>query len=328
MKQLHFLPLSLAILFFTTHRCDAQTGEAYDSLVAKASELYDAKQYRASADAYSAAFKTLDWKGTGEDRYNAACSWALAGVPDSAFFQLERLATAMKYKNYDHITTDTDLNSLHKDKRWKPLLEQIKENKAKAELNLNRELAHVLDSIQEVDQDGRVRSNKIQEKHGYGSEELKKLWSEIHITDSTNLVKVCEILDKYGWLSPDVVGDNGNRTLFLVIQHSDLATQVKYLPMMREAVKKGAAQPSHLALLEDRVALRQGNKQIYGSQISSDPKTGEAYVQPLDDPDHVDERRAAVGLEPLAKYVKYWKIKWDVEEYKKNLPHYLELQKK
>jgi hypothetical protein len=40
----------------------------------------------------------------------------------------------------------------------------------------------------------------------------------------------------------------------------------------------------------------------------------------LADPDHVDERRASVGLQPLAAYVEHWKITWDVEAYKKQLP--------
>jgi hypothetical protein len=41
---------------------------------------------------------------------------------------------------------------------------------------------------------------------------------------------------------------------------------------------------------------------------------------PLADPDNVDKRRAEVGLTPLAEYVKHWGIKWDVDDYKKQLP--------
>ena len=120
-------------------------------------------------------------------------------------------------------------------------------------------------------------------------------------------------------MGTDKIGSQGNRTLFLVIQHADIKTQEKYLPMMREAVKNSRASASHLALLEDRVALRKGGKQIYGSQIAT-PKDCEAYVEPLDDPDNVDKRRAAVGLGPLADYVQHWNLKWDAEAYKKQLP--------
>ena len=90
--------------------------------------------------------------------------------------------------------------------------------------------------------------------------------------------------------------------------------------MIREAVKIGNANRSALALLEDRVALREGKRQIYGSQIGYDNATNKSYVHPLDDPDNVDKRRAEVGLELLADYVKSWDIIWNVEEYKKHLP--------
>jgi hypothetical protein len=49
---------------------------------------------------------------------------------------------------------------------------------------------------------------------------------------------------------------------------------------------------------------------------------------PLEDPDNVDKRRAAVGLEPLADYVKSWDIEWNVEAYKKQLPAIEAKQKK
>jgi hypothetical protein len=138
---------------------------------------------------------------------------------------------------------------------------------------------------------------------------------------------VSDILDKRGWLGEDVVGQQGNSALFLVIQHADLKTQQKYLPMMREAVKTGRANASSLALLEDRVALRQGKMQIYGSQVGTDNSTGLHYVFPMEDPDNVDKRRAEVGLEPLAEYVSEWDIVWNVEQYKKDLPKYIEMAK-
>ena len=98
------------------------------------------------------------------------------------------------------------------------------------------------------------------------------------------------------------------------------ATQEKYLPMMRDAVKSGKAKRSSLALLEDRVALKQGRKQVYGSQISWNMKTNTYYVLPLADPDAVDKRRAEMGLPPLQIYLSNWQMKWDVEQYKKGLP--------
>jgi hypothetical protein len=89
--------------------------------------------------------------------------------------------------------------------------------------------------------------------------------------------------------------------------------------MMREAVKNKKARASSLALLEDRVNLREGRKQIYGSQIGTF-KDGKYYVQPLEDPDNVDKRRAEVGLGPLNEYTQHWHFNWDAAAYKKQLP--------
>jgi len=313
---------ALIIAFFLlTHLTFGQNiPKEYFDLVKIADSLYNSKDFKQSADKYSEAFKANGWKGFSTDRYNAACSWALASVPDSAFFQLDRIATLMNYTNYGHITTDQDLISLHYDTRWKSLLEKIKQNKEKAEANLNKPLVAILDTIYIEDQKYRKQIDEIEEKYGWESKEMKAHWKIINEKDSINLIKVKAILDQYGWLGSDVVGGQGNSTLFLVIQHSDLATQEKYLPMMREAVKKGKAQGSSLALLEDRVALGQGKRQIYGSQIGRDPATQIYYVSPLEDPDNVDKRRAEVGLGPLSDYVSRWQIKWDVEQYKKDLP--------
>jgi len=282
--------------------------------------LYNLKDFKKSADKYSEAFKANAWKGFSNDRYNAACSWAMASVPDSAFFQLNRIANLMNYTNYEHVTTDPDLISLHNDSRWKSLLEKIKQNKDKAEANLNKSLVATLDSIFIEDQTYRKQIDGIEKKYGFESKEMKAHWKTINEKDSINLIKVKSILDNYGWLGADVVGGQGNSALFLVIQHSDQLTQEKYLPMMRAAVKNGKAKGSSLALLEDRVALGQGKRQIYGSQIGRDPETQIYYVSPLEDPDNVDKRRYEVGLGPLSDYVSHWQIKWDVEQYKKDLP--------
>ena len=144
---------------------------------------------------------------------------------------------------------------------------------------------------------------------------MKAHWKIINEKDSANLILIEKILSERGWLGSKVIGEEGNGTLFLVIQHSELETQLKYLPMMREAAKIGNARPSSLALLEDRVALRQGKRQIYGSQIHSD-KDGDKFIAPLIDPENVDKRRAEVGLEPLANYIQHWDLTWDIEKHK------------
>lgn len=71
--------------------------------------------------------------------------------------------------------------------------------------------------------------------------------------DQRNAVRVTEIIDQYGWLSPDDIGYEANEALFLCIQHSqDSLIQNKYLPILKEAVQKGAAKGWQYAFLTDR----------------------------------------------------------------------------
>lgn len=195
----------------------------------------------------------------------------------------------------------------------------------KADVCLNKQLVALLDTIYVEDQKNRniqfmEQTIAIAKKYGRESKELKDYVRIIEDQDSINLIKVEKILNEHGWLGADIVGVQGNYTLFLVIQHSHLETQEKYLPIMREAVQKGNAKAQDLAFLEDRVALKKGERQIYGSQIGPDPETNEWVVRPLIDPDNVDKRRAEVGLGPLQDYISEHGMTWNVEEYKKQLP--------
>jgi len=129
----------------------------------------------------------------------------------------------------------------------------------------------------------------------------------IQYIDSCNLVRVESLIEKYGWLGKSFVGPRGNSTVFLVIQHADLATQEKYFPLMQKSVDEGESRPAELALLQDRILMRQGKKQIYGSQVVLNNTGGQEFY-PIEDEKNVNVRRKKVGLQPLEEYAKYFDI--------------------
>ena len=64
-------------------------------------------------------------------------------------------------------------------------------------------------------------------------------------------------------------------------------------------------------MMEDRVLLGEGKKQIYGTQLRSGRDTGGQWVlEPIEDEAGVDARRAAVGLPPLAEYLKAFGLEY------------------
>jgi hypothetical protein len=101
---------------------------------------------------------------------------------------------------------------------------------------------------------------------------------------------------------------------FLVIQHAELPVQEHYLPMVRSAAARGYLFKGNLATLEDRVALGQGKAQLYGSQVVIEGGVV-TLALPVADPDHLDERRSLMEMNPICEYLMGFSsegpIEWD-----------------
>ena len=315
MKKTTFFIL---LILQTFSSCKSQNSEDYHDLIAEARELYDSGDFADSGEKYSRASEAGKNNDSLIHHYEAARAWALAGNKDAAFEQLFEISENRKYSDLGEITTEDDFNSLRIEERWMTVLNKIGENKKEAGARL-AEVALVLETVYQDDQKYRREVEEIQKKYGHNSEEVRQHWELINKQDSINLIKVENVLEEHGWLNTQEVGRHANSALFLVIQHADIKTQEKYLPILREAVKNGDARAADLALLEDRVALKQGKRQIYGSQIGINQETGEYFLSPLMDPDNVNKRRAEVGLEPIEDYISNWNLTWDAATYKKQL---------
>lgn len=311
---------TLLLLFLFT----GINAQDYSKLVSEANQLYDAKDYKMSTELYNKAFK-IESKNPNH-LYNGACASSLAGNTKQAFKWLN-LSIDQGWTNLKHLNSDTDLENLHSKKEWGKTIEKLEKKIELIEANYDKPLKTELLAILDEDQKYRIQMYETQKKFGQDSKEMQELWKITNQKDSVNLLKVRKILDEKGWVGKEKVGAQANSALFLVIQHSDLETQKKYLPMMKEAVTKGNASPGSLALLIDRIEIREGRKQIYGSQIGTNPNTQTQYILPLIDPDNVDKRRAEVGLGPISDYIKNWNLVWDVEKYKSQLPELEKLNK-
>lgn len=308
MKRTFFILFILTPVFLQAQ--NAYTD--YNDLIKEAEKLFSEKKYGKSAKTYSKAFNN-DKRGTSNDRYNAASAWAMAGKPDSAFHYLFIISKRSNFQALDYLLKDSNLVSLHADKRWSEVVTVVEKNRGFQGPKINTEAQKVLGPIYYYDQHYRRQLDSLRKQFGHNSKEVKDHWKIINYYDSINQIKVCQIIDKYGWLSVSEVGQNENEVLFLVIQHSNLKTQEKYLPIMRQAVKDGKARASSLALLEDRILMRNGKKQLYGSQIQTNDK-GEYSIYPIEDESHVNRRRSEMGLGPLEDYLKIWGLIFNVPQ--------------
>lgn len=112
-----------------------------------------------------------------------------------------------------------------------------------------------------------------------------------------------EIIARHGWPTFRLVGTDGSTAAWVIAQHSDHdpAFQKRALALMKAAARAGQADRIELAYLTDRVAVNHGRQQVYGTQVTCIGE--EVGPAPLIDPEHVDERRASVGLGPLQEYL-------------------------
>tara|TARA_R110002073_G_scaffold118918_2_gene258893 strand:+ start:28965 stop:29648 length:684 start_codon:yes stop_codon:yes gene_type:complete len=116
----------------------------------------------------------------------------------------------------------------------------------------------------------------------------------------------CEkIFNEIGYPTHSLVGQKASDAFWLLIQHADddPALQERVAIAMKAAVLDDDAPADKFAMLTDRVRINTGRNQLFGSQVQFDLKTCRAMPKPIEDPEHVDKRRAEVGLEPLWKYM-------------------------
>lgn len=164
-------------------------------------------------------------------------------------------------------------------------------------------LTKLLEKVSADDQKYRQNEwDSTLQKYGINSKEFIELIKKMNQQDSINMSIVSNIIDKYGWLGKEQISEEASEALFLVIQHAPLSSQLKYLPILKEAVGSKKAKATDYALLVDRTNMYQGKLQIYGSQLNYDAN-GNLRIFPIVDEPNLDKRRKAIGLPPIQVYL-------------------------
>jgi hypothetical protein len=169
---------------------------------------------------------------------------------------------------------------------------------------MNTELAAELARMAEEDQRARGRLVPL-ESPEVDPDAWWRRTMEMNRVDVANTDRLREIVDEHGWPGRSLVGEEGAEHAWLLAQHASaqLDFQRQALDLLTAAVAAGEATPRQLAYLTDRVRMLEGREQVYGTQFVGG-KDGHPAPYPIDDPDHVEERRAAVGLESLRQYLR------------------------
>ncbi|QHL87175.1 hypothetical protein GU926_06915 [Nibribacter ruber] len=178
---------------------------------------------------------------------------------------------------------------------------------------LRVELEQILDSDQAV----REGFSEVKE------EDRNAFFQKMQKVDSVNQAKVLTILKQYGWLPQSKVGQKAAEGIFFVIQHSPLKVIETYLPQMKKLAQEGEASKTLAAMMEDRLLMFQGKKQIYGTQANTMvTKDGTMAIWPIENPEKVNERRKTIGFsETVEEYARLLKAAYNPKEELPANPH-------
>jgi len=274
---------------------DALTSEKYDSCLIYFKTAFKIKQTSVLSTLRAAA---CGYSGGDKEYYEQQIEKA---------FSLDWGSSKSIYENFEEFAylKDTEF-----DKKIYALYDHALDTSG-----VNRALMEEFEMIGETDQRYRREMRPISEKYGWDSPQMDSMWALQNPIDSANTLRICAIIDSCGYPGKSVVGPGQASTAFMVIQHADLEVQEKYLDVITGAADRAEVRWSSVALLVDRINMRNGTPQIYGSQINTDKETNEYYFAEIAEPFNIDSIRATVGLPPLQAYADNWNFTWDPQKH-------------
>lgn len=133
--------------------------------------------------------------------------------------------------------------------------------------------------------------------------EAREAWN---IRRSENIKFVLDTVRKNGFIGRKRFGIEAYIAAWVLVQHgteADVEDMEEYLTLMK-AQNEEEYSLQHVALLTDKIRIRKGQNQLYGTQFGKDPETGKRItIIPIEDRENVDERRRQMGLDSLEEYL-------------------------
>jgi hypothetical protein len=114
--------------------------------------------------------------------------------------------------------------------------------------------------------------------------------------DRENQKNIKLILETYGWIPRSKIGKEAADAFFFTVQHTDLELMEIWFPEFKKLAAAGEANPQHAAMMEDRLLMWQGKKQMYGTQAADFRPDKKMAIWPIENPKEVNARRKQVGF--------------------------------
>lgn len=115
-----------------------------------------------------------------------------------------------------------------------------------------------------------------------------------------NAARLREIIAARGWPGQSLVGQEASEAAWMIVQHDIAEPQFlrDMLEVFRQETARGELHAKWLAPTEDRIRTFEGRPQRYATNLNWNDR-GELVIGEVEDPEHLDQRRAALGLPPF-----------------------------
>jgi hypothetical protein len=125
----------------------------------------------------------------------------------------------------------------------------------------------------------------------------------MQLTDERLTSELKQIIHEKGWPTISLVGLRASQDAALILMHSpDHDFQRQLIPELQQLAESEKIVGSDIAILVDKVLVADGKPQRFGTQFSI--SNGHARMDPVEDPGHLDQRRAQYLLGPMTEYKK------------------------
>jgi hypothetical protein len=135
---------------------------------------------------------------------------------------------------------------------------------------------------------------------------LAAIWNpEIARVDRSNVARLKTLLRDRGWVRISEVGPRASSAALMIVQHSgDLEFMKQVLAQIEPLAPLKEVSGEQYALLYDRIAVKERRLQRYGTQSTTCADGHAAIPRDLEEPENLDRRRTALGMEPMADFLR------------------------
>lgn len=201
------------------------------------------------------------------------------------------------YKGLDDLK-ERNFYSLTYNEHWLTYFDQVFKNYISAYLldsSCNLVFMKYLNLLRIRDNSYYYHVHLSESKHGRESPLTKAIWQFKESISKQNIRILDSLINKYGWPEKSLVA-SARVIPFLLVQHADLATQKRYLPQFEYQWSQGKIPFNWIAMLTDRILLRERKPQKYGSQSVWNPHLQKYVLYYVENPDSMNILRMEMGI--------------------------------